>query len=72
MPDRTFSRGQRLLCRPGAFGLKPSRSLLAQPDFRAIFQGIGAVGPTQNYQRFIEPLAVAMDIWMLGISAPNA
>jgi len=52
-------------------GLKPWHSFFAQPDFRAIFQGIGAVGPTQNYQRFIEPLAVAMDTWMLGISAPN-
>ncbi|MDA9508081.1 hypothetical protein XI09_26275 [Bradyrhizobium sp. CCBAU 11386] len=52
-------------------GLKPFRSFLAQHDFRTIFQGIGAGGPAQNYQRFIEPLAVATDIWMLGISAPN-
>jgi hypothetical protein len=52
-------------------GLKPWHSFFAQPDFRAIFQGIGAGGPARNYQRFIEPLAVATDIWMLGISAPN-
>jgi hypothetical protein len=52
-------------------GLKPWHSFFAQLDFRAIFQGIGAGGPARNYQRFIEPLAVATDIWMLGISAPN-
>ena len=31
-------------------GLKPWHSFFAQPDFRAIFQGIGAGGPARNYQ----------------------
>jgi hypothetical protein len=52
--------------------MKPRRSFPARHGFRAILQDIGAAGPTQNYQSFIEPLAVATDLWMLGISAPNA
>jgi hypothetical protein len=41
-------------------------------DFHAVFAGIEAGYPAQNYQRFIEPSGGVTDIWVLGISAPNA
>ncbi|WGD48707.1 hypothetical protein QA641_23975 [Bradyrhizobium sp. CB1650] len=52
--------------------LNPWRLFFAHRDFCAIFQGIGADLAAQNSRKIIEPLKVAADILVLGISAPNA
>jgi hypothetical protein len=41
-------------------------------DFCAIFQDIAAIRLAQDDQDLVEPLAVIIDISVLGISAPNA